>query len=350
MPSSSIDFRPRIGLFYTTLKEIIARKQKRYFEKNYGKSPKSRFKSEVKVWASCMSAMLAYVLCTTILLQANDVETNPGPTGGITEDILFEIAQNQQSGFSHVLQQFQSLQNKLDRIFTYWQNIHENLNRKLEEQESCIERLEQRNHQNNIRVIGFKEHDYDLDKIVSLLNKYSRDPQWRATDIAYAYRLGDRKPKHDAHPRPLIVSLKLAEDKTFILTDKKLRQSLWENENIKLAADLSQRQQDELNFYRDQGYKAYFKNGQVCVEDKKGFDPRNYHFRSRESSQMNMNEYDKKEFHNEKNSFLENKHVNQFNTLENENLVNSKQTHSQQNGNLMYFKPPQSQQNGNHAF
>ena len=223
--------------------------------KRHGNPKKANLKSEIGAWASCLSATLIYVLCTSILLQSNDVETNPGPGptdhGCIAERILKSLT-----------------------------SAFEALSLKVRNQEQIIERLENMKHQMNIKVIGLLEDHIDgqssLDKVIKLLNKYSSDPNWRADDIAHAYRQGDLKKIHDTNPRPLIVCFRLAEDKSYILQDARLRRALKEQESIKLAADLSPKQQSQLNYYRDRGLRAYFKNNKLCIEDNNGHDPRHF--------------------------------------------------------------------------
>ena len=278
MPSPSTDFRQKVGLFYNTLMNILWNKQKSSFIKYNGKPPKAKFREELSSWAACVSSLLVYALCTTILLQANDIETNPGPANEYISDGLSYLQSLQHHGFVTILSNLQDLHKKMDFLLDGIKQRQEKMDDKIKEQDIILENMESRDHQRNIKFIGVAEDEVDgipsIDKILRLLNKYSRDSRWKATDISHAYRIGEWKQIHNKTPRPIIVSFRVAEDKSFIMRDRILRQKLKEKEGIKLAAHLTAKQQEEISFYRNQGMTAYFKQGHLYVSDQYGNDPR----------------------------------------------------------------------------
>ena len=232
-----------------------------------GKPAKTKPIKELFSWTACSIALLVYVLSTTILLQSNDIETNPGPECNCNNE-----------GFNRILFYVLGIHNKLDAYWKNHQDIQNKVEEKMNKHESLLEQFELRNRQNNIRFIGVTEEDIDcipsLDKVVKMLNSYSKDPQWKFSDISYAYRVGEWNQRNSKYPRPLVVSFRSAEDKAFILRDRKLRRDLKDKEGIKLAADLTPKQQEDLNHYRDLGFTAYYKQGHLHVEDEQGNDPR----------------------------------------------------------------------------
>ena len=297
MPSSQTDFRPIIGSFYATLMHILERKQTGAGNKCKTKPLKTNLKSEFISWSACFTLLLVYSLCTTILLLANDIESNPGPRSNqclCGNEGFTAYRQEQYDRFQEMLHHIINLHHKMDFL---WQNatqLHVKLTQKIENQDLKYESLEIKQRQNNIKFIGLIEDEVDgipsTDKVTKLLNKYSRDPCWKASDIAFAYRQGEWSLKNEKSPRPLIVSFRLAEDKSFILRDRELRRRLRDKEGIKLASDLTEKQQQEIDFYRNKGYIAYFKQGKLFVEDEFGCDPRQYNYEPNQNQVPNSEE------------------------------------------------------------
>ena len=137
------------------------------------------------------------------------------------------------------------------------------MKREMNELNANLDRMENFMKQGNVRFFGIQEDMIDglpaLDKIIEMLNTYSSDPNWLKSDIAFAYREG-RETKKQEEPRPLVVGFRLAEDKIFLLRDKKLRQNL-KKLNVKISYDPTQKQLAELNFYREKGLNVYHKQG-----------------------------------------------------------------------------------------
>ncbi|KAL8601898.1 hypothetical protein ACOMHN_020633 [Nucella lapillus] len=74
----------------------------------------------------------------------------------------------------------------------------------------------------------------------------------------------------------------------YILGDDHLR-NLLRKENIRIAADLTPRQREEVQFHQKQGKTAYFKNGKLFVQEKhqpNSGQPRNYRSRKNEERRI----------------------------------------------------------------
>ena len=227
-----------------------------------------------------------------ILLLISGIEPNPGPNNDspITLDQTLQNVEQQNSlidalgqyfarmwdtldqNFAHVVYAISRMENKFDDGMLNNDLRNDSIRRRVEELDAEIDRMEGFLRQGNMKFIGIDEDDKDglpgVDKVLALLNRYSSDTNWLPSDIAYAYREGT-KPVSDNQPRPLVVGFRLAEDKIFILRDQKLRRSL-KNLDIKLAHDPTERQKGELEFYRKKGLKAYYKAGQLHVENVPG--------------------------------------------------------------------------------
>ena len=277
MPASPTEFRARIGLFYCVQINILSKKLKIFQTKSKNEPRKSNLSREKGSWTACSIVLLAYALSVTVLLQANDIESNPGPASNCVNEFQ-SLGKAQEEGFQRVLFQIFTLHSKIDFYWKAFANLQDEVTQKLQQQDKVLENIELHNRKNNIKFIGITEDDVDsvpsTDKVIKLLNKYSMDPSWKVSDIAYAHRIGDRNPKKNNSPRPLVVSFRLAEDKSFIMRDKHLRKDLRDYEDIKLAADLTHKQQEELTYYRNKGITAYYKQGRLCLEDENGNDPR----------------------------------------------------------------------------
>ena len=177
MPSSAIDFRPKIGLFYGTLAKILHNKTLR----QYGKPIKTKLKKEILSWTACISALLVYALCTSILLLANDVETNPGPCMCNNEGFVNftnYVARTQEIGFADTIYYIQAVHKKVDNCFKNLVSIQQKLTQKVNEQDRMIENLENLSYQNNIKVFGIEEDHISTDDQVSInLSNFSIDTQ-----------------------------------------------------------------------------------------------------------------------------------------------------------------------------
>ena len=224
-----------------------------------------------------------------ILLLISGIEPNPGPNNGspITLDLTLQNYDQQNplinalgqyfakmwgtldQNFAHVIYAISRMEHKFDDGMLNMDLRNDSLRRRIEELDAQLDRMEDFLRQGNMKFIGIDEDDKDglpgLDKVLALLNKYSSDTKWLPSDITYAYREGT-KPVSGNQPRPLVVGFRLAEDKIFILRDQKLRRNL-KKLNIKLAHDPTERQKAELEFYKNKGLNAFYKAGQLHIEN-----------------------------------------------------------------------------------
>ena len=218
----------------------------------------------------CILSTLAYM--AILLLLSGDIETNPGPqqhNQNYQQDCYTKIANQIQQGFALVIYEFSELKQKMNDYMMNMNLRNDSMRRQIDELDTNIDRLEDFVRKANVKFFGIEEDDVDgmpaTDKLISLLNKYTSNQQWQHKDIAFTYREGPRKGKRSP-PRPLVVSFKMAEDKIFILRDRKFRYNLGQMK-IKIASDLTPKQQFELQHYRDMGLTAYYKNGELHVDN-----------------------------------------------------------------------------------
>ena len=141
-----------------------------------------------------------------------------------------------------------------------------------------IKRLEVQSRQANLKFLGLHEpgprhNRTDVYKIVDTLNYFSSNTTWRHIDIENVHSLG-RAPKHSQQrgyhqherPRPLIVTFCHIDDKLSILRDRYLGERL-RRINIRVTTDLTPRQREQLQRYKQQGIVAYYRNGRLYVEN-----------------------------------------------------------------------------------
>ena len=137
--------------------------------------------------------------------------------------------------------------------------------------ENDLDRVEIESRKKNLKIMGIpdsREDNNPLVSVVELLNKYSVYDDWRSSDFEWARRIGFRRGS-----RPVIVCFARLDDKIAVLRDSELRREL-EHINIKIAADLTLRQRDTLEGYKQQGKKAYYKGGRLFVNDMPVIDNR----------------------------------------------------------------------------
>ena len=79
------------------------------------------------------------------------------------------------------------------------------------------------------------------------------------------HRIGQVHKTSWHYPCPLIVTFSHGVGKLSILRDSRLREDMRRN-GMRVAADLTPRQRDQLQHYKEQGQVAYYKNGRLHVE------------------------------------------------------------------------------------
>ena len=111
-----------------------------------------------------------------------------------------------------------------------------------------IDKLEAISRQNNIRFFNVCEtpsEDYNscAGKVVRLLNEFYPFKTWMEEDVERAHRVG---PKGNNQPRLLLARMHHWSDKLSLLSERTCRQNMANQVGVKEAADLADRQQEEL--------------------------------------------------------------------------------------------------------
>ena len=262
----------------------------------------SSFSSKVCVFSEVMTG--SFCSNFELLVQASDVELNPGP-GPETQSIqnqleafrhqlmismnesmfkMFDelkVSQNEiKAQLSSINESVSSLKTDLHTMNMRLENVEEDqrmhrldidhcaetlgyIDDRLHEVEKKTEKQEQYSRRENIILHGLGEqqdesYEANRTRLTTLLNNNVKDKTWQENDIQRAHRLGNDFAKK---PRPLIVRLSQFQDKLVIL---KARDDL-KKAGIGVAGDLTTLQRSELSKLREKGQKGYYKNGVLKV-------------------------------------------------------------------------------------
>ena len=134
-----------------------------------------------------------------------------------------------------------------------------------------VDKLEAFSRRNNVRFFNVYEgenEDYDscCEKVVRLMNQYYPRKTWQKEDVERAHRVG---PRDSRHPRPLIAHFHHWPDKLSLLSERTCRQAMADDLGIRVAADLTDRQQEEVRRQREQGRSAYYRRGRLHVRERR---------------------------------------------------------------------------------
>ena len=256
------------------------------------------------------------ILLVWLLLSCGDIEANPGPvrytpwtqaqnqhknrqgrdhTAGYHFDqdrSTFEIPSNvhkslfamagypkEKMGESttqlsesvqHLTEKCSQLENKFEQ-FISWLNA---FGGSCQSADDNIDRLEAFSRQNNIKFFNVHEEDFEsytisARKVVQLLNRFYPCKTWSLDDVDRAHRLGQRRGS-SAYPRPLIARLHRWSDKMTVLNDRDARQDMARTLQVRVAGDLTSRQQAIIRRERGEGRHAFFRNGRLHVDQSTG--------------------------------------------------------------------------------
>ena len=248
-------------------------------------------------------------LCSNfdLLLQASDIELNPGPDtlehqfNAFGNHLMSQFSEMLNNKFGELQASFGELQASHGEIKEQLSSINETVsavkedlqkvNRRLTEVEDdqqlhrldidhCAEligRVEERLHEvekktehqeqysrrENVILHDMPEQDDESfqavsKRVVDLFNNNVKDKKWQESDISRAHRLGNHSAKK---PRPVIVRFNQFQDK---LTALKAREEL-KKAGIGIASDLTILQRKELASLRDKNQRGYYKNGILKV-------------------------------------------------------------------------------------
>ena len=298
MPSSAQQHRVTTELFYSTHSIILEKKWNKQFKKL-----KSKPLSELCTWGACLGLSFAYI-CLLLLLLSNDVEQNPGPEAStqlsssskrcyhtcmdqmeqgwatiqtsmranaayMHYDIGARLSrvEGMLSHMAHGINELIAITKDNTNSINALQSNQDIIAKRLNEAERDSEKLEEMEKQSNVKILGLLESSEDnVDQAVNLLNHFSSDPQWNTNHIEKAYRVGKRLGNKG---RTMIVTFSNLGDKVFVLRDNAMRDKL-RREGIRITSDLTTKQQAEIDYFRDKGFRAYYKRGLLQVEDSHG--------------------------------------------------------------------------------
>ena len=236
-----------------------------------------------------------------LLLQASDIEQNPGPEPSLQQQ--FEVFGNHlmasfnemlntrinelQTSHNEIKQQLSSINETVSSVKAEIQTVNRRLTEVEEEQrlhrldidhcadiigrvedrlhevERKTEQQEQYSRRENVILHGLPEQQDESyqavrRRVTDVLNNNVKDKKWQEQDIARAHRLGNQ---HSKKPRPVIVRFNQFEDK---LTTLKARDEL-KKAGIGVASDLTNLQRNELAKLKEKNQKGYYKNGKLIV-------------------------------------------------------------------------------------
>ena len=236
-----------------------------------------------------------------LLLQASDIEQNPGPEPSLQQQ--FEVFGNHlmasfnemlntkfnelQTSHHEIKQQLSSINETVSSVKADIQTVNRRLTEveedqrlhrldidhcaeiigqvedRLHEVERKTEHQEQYSRRENVILHGLTEQQDESypavrQRVTNVLNANVKDKKWQENDIARAHRLGKESAKK---PRPVIVRFNQFQDK---LTTLKAREEL-KKAGVGVANDLTILQRSELSKLRVKGQTGYYKNGKLNV-------------------------------------------------------------------------------------
>ena len=141
----------------------------------------------------------------------------------------------------------------------------ENIERVAQYLEDDLDRLEGQSRRDNLRFYGLPENENEFYEscataMVDLLNKNFTNKQWSLQDITRAHRVGRQRDRQD--PRPMIVKFARCSDTVMILKAKESRDNL-RKQNVRISADHTKRQAEQLRDLRSQGKFGIVRGGRV---------------------------------------------------------------------------------------
>ncbi|KAK7106041.1 hypothetical protein V1264_017344 [Littorina saxatilis] len=251
------------------------------------------------------TARVQCVLLTVILLHvlmcANDIERNPGPVHSIQEGIeerlhKMILSTNEQHAsrlegtiFRHFDERFADFSTRLvgrmeDSLRAVTEQIGliqsrmdflENSQREMEDRlehfrgsvDDELDKLEAFSRRDNLKFFnvpqtdtsGKESYDECATALINVLHNTVPDKQWSRDDIVRAHRLHTNR----SGPQPMIAKLAKWSDKMDILT--KGRDKLNEK-GVRVACDLTSRQQNMIRQHRDRGIHAYYRGNTLVVD------------------------------------------------------------------------------------
>ncbi|KAL8624208.1 hypothetical protein ACOMHN_046294 [Nucella lapillus] len=156
----------------------------------------------------------------------------------------------------------ESLEQKCAQMEDWQRYLHDMTNHLHDHQDQ----LEHVTRQNNVRLFNVQEEPRGdnqscVKTVVQLLNRFYPIKSWAEQDIIRAHRVG--KPSRDGHPRTILVQLATQSDKLSILQEKSHRREMADWCGVRVAGDLTIRQQSEKKRHSVNGKVVYFRSGRL---------------------------------------------------------------------------------------
>ena len=130
-----------------------------------------------------------------------------------------------------------------------------------------VDRLEIFSERNNVKLFNVHEERDETDedcvrKVVQLLNRFNWHKLWTRDDVDRAPRTGPKSGDIN-RSRPLIARLHRWSDKISVLPERDGRKAMSDTLNIRVATDLTDRQNNIRREETSDGRQAYFQNGRL---------------------------------------------------------------------------------------
>ncbi|KAL8582253.1 hypothetical protein ACOMHN_037010 [Nucella lapillus] len=150
-----------------------------------------------------------------------------------------------------------------------WKDLFIDVSQKMDTQ---VDRLESFSRRNNLRFFnvfeGPKENNFQCTrKVIQLLNRFFPIKQWSIDDVERAHQIGPRNEKYE-QPRPIIARLFHWQDKLSILMARDNKKEMADTLNIRVASDLTNRQNQIIREEKDAGRQAYVWKGHMFHKNR----------------------------------------------------------------------------------
>jgi len=240
---------------------------------------------------------VVFVFLQSALMQAGDIEPNPGPGLSYTRNSNMSLSRTthnttNEDGFARMEFLFTRQEERLSRRMEEFEgNVLNHIKSSvaaiehkiygLEEKtadleahvmqmkcefEDKLDKLEAHSRRDNLKFFGIQcseDESYGgcVETILNILCEVLPGKHWTSDDIVRAHRLGYNPSSH--RPPPMIVKFSRWSDKMLVLTQG--RDEL-KRRNIEVAGDLTTQQQQTIKYHRQNGQRAYYKAGKLIVE------------------------------------------------------------------------------------
>ena len=161
------------------------------------------------------------------------------------------------------------LQNQAGNLYDWKDHFHD----LCQSTDDKVDKLEFFSRRNNVRFFNvYEESDETSEdcvrKVVQLLNRFYSQKVWTRDDVERAHRTGPKSGDIN-RPRPLIARLHRWSDKISVLQERDGRKAMSDTLNIRVATDLTDRQNNILREEKSAGRQAYFHNGRLCYRERR---------------------------------------------------------------------------------